>query len=103
MTFTAYKLFFKALSNEGRFNIIQALQKGPLCVNEICFYTRLKQSRTSRSLRCLEHCGFITRERKGKRVYYTLDKKTVQPMVLMIERHVASFDQHLKTCNIIGK
>ncbi len=63
----------KALGDETRLRIIRVLQLfGPFEVNELAQVLRVSQPRTSRHLRVLTDCAFITPTRKGVRVAYSL-------------------------------
>ena len=59
-SFYLYEMFFKALSNRTRLEIIQFLKEGPKTVNEICDKLKFEQSRVSHNLKRLEHCGFVS-------------------------------------------
>lgn len=102
MNFLSYRLFFKALNNEGRFRLVESLRSGPLCVSEICKKTGFKQSRVSRGLVCLKNCGFVSCRRQGKKIFYKLDSNTVTPFLELIDKYVRSYHRHLKACRIVG-
>lgn len=99
----SYKLFFKAFSNETRFWIVRLLRKGPRCVTEICEELDFEQSRVSHNLRCLENCGFVTATQDGKKKVYSLDEKTILPMLELIDEHIEKYNNHLHECGILKK
>lgn len=99
----SYKLFFKAFSNNTRFEIIKLLRKKPISVSEIISKTGFEQSRISHNLKCLENCGFVNSKVKGNQRIYELDKKHIIPILKEIDRHLKSYDKRLVNCGIIKK
>lgn len=97
----SYKLFFKALSNKTRFEIINALRKGPKSVSDIIKKTGFEQSRISHNLKCLIDCGFVENNRNGKQVIYSLNNETVKPLLELIDKHIGKYSAHLKQCGVI--
>ena len=70
---------FRSLGDPSRLAVLEALRDGPRCVTEVAAATELSQPNTSAHLACLGDCGLVTRERRGKFVYYALaDKRVVQ-------------------------
>lgn len=97
-----YHLFFKAFSNETRFEIVRLLKNGsPKNVTEICESLGFKQSRVSRNLKCLIDCGFVNVERDGKQRIYSLNKDTIYPMLGLIDRHIQKYQKHLVKCGVL--
>lgn len=96
-----YKLFFKAFSNNTRFEIIKLLSDGPRNVNEICRELKFEQSRISHNLRCLENCGFVSFKWQGKYRVYSLDKEYIVPILKDIDKHLIKYGERLKYCGII--
>lgn len=97
----SYKLFFKAFSNETRFEIIKLLRKGPKYVSDICKELGFEQSRVSHNLKCLVDCGFVNAQRNGKNIVYSLDKKHIKPLLKNIDNHIKHYNKRLETCGII--
>jgi len=97
-----YRLFFKAFSNETRFEIVRLLKNGnPKNVTEICESLGFKQSRISRNLKCLIDCGFVDVERDGKQRIYSLNNDTIYPMLDLIDRHIKKYQRHLVKCGVL--
>lgn len=70
---------FRGLGDPSRLAVLEALRDGPRCVTEVVAATGLSQPNTSAHLACLGDCGLVTRERRGKFVYYGIaDKRVVQ-------------------------
>lgn len=68
---------FKALSDRARLQLLQALRSGPATVTELVEETELGQANVSRHLALLFNSGFVTRERDGLFVRYSLTDKDV--------------------------
>jgi DNA-binding transcriptional ArsR family regulator len=101
MKYLSYKLFFKALANKTRFEIIRVLRKGPKSVTELVRETGFEQSRISHNLKCLIDCGFVENNRDGKQVIYSLNEETIKPLLELIDKHIIKYEKHLKKCGII--
>lgn len=91
----AYKLFFGTLANKNRLKIINLLRKCPKCVNEITKELNFNQTTVSHNLKRLQRCGFVFVEKKGKQRIYKLNKKTIKPLMDLIDRHMHSFCEKL--------
>lgn len=68
---------FKALSDCGRLQLLQALRAGPLTVSDLVQETGMGQANVSRHLTLLHNSGFVSRERDGLFVRYALADKDV--------------------------
>ena len=91
MSEKAYKIFFGTLANKNRLKIVNLLRKGTKCVHEICKELKFNQTTVSHNLRRLERCGFVFVEQKGKHRYYTLNKKTIKPLMSLIDAHMCGY------------
>jgi DNA-binding transcriptional ArsR family regulator len=70
---------FRGFGDASRLSVLEALRDGPRCVSEVVAATRLSQPNASAHLACLGECGLVTRERRGKFVYYAIaDKRVVK-------------------------
>jgi len=101
MRLTSYKLFFRALSNKTRFEIIQLLRKEPLDVTSISKRLGFEQSRVSHNLKCLENCGFVVARRNGKNKVYYLDKEYIIPILDEIDKYIEQYKERLKKCGVL--
>ncbi len=63
---------FKALADSNRIRIIKMLEIRPLCVCEITDVLQLSASTVSKHLSILREAGFISDEKVGKWVNYSL-------------------------------
>lgn len=85
----SYYQFFEILSNKTRFKIIESLKDKEKSVTEICKDTGEEQSKVSHNLRKLSECNFLVSKREGKRMIYSLNKDTVEPILKLVEKHVS--------------
>lgn len=70
---------FRGLGDASRLSVLEALRDGPRCVSEVVATTGLSQPNASAHLACLMDCGIVTRDRRGKFVYYAIaDKRAVK-------------------------
>lgn len=67
----------KALSDDTRLKIVLLLASGNKCVCEIFGQLRLPQNLISHHLGILRESKIINSEKKGRWVYYSLNKKTI--------------------------
>jgi len=86
-----YNLFFGSLSNPNRLKILNVLRNKNLNVGEICNYTKFEQTMVSHNLKRLERCGMVFSEQKGKQRYYSLNKKTILPLLKAVDSHNCDF------------
>lgn len=95
MLYEAYGLFFGTLDNLNRLKIINLLKKGKKNVSEISNELKFNQTTVSHNLRKLERCGFVEAEQKGKHRYYSLNKKTIKPLMNLIDNHMDTYCKHI--------
>ena len=70
---------FKVLGVETRIKIIELLKSsGPLGVKAIAEELSLTPSAVSQHLKILSHAGFVTKERQGYWIPYSLDEKALE-------------------------
>ena len=92
---TPYKLFFGTLGNQIRLQILHALIKRPKNVTELTDELGFDQTTVSKSLKRLETCGFVHNSKKGKFSVYSLNKRTILPLLKLIDRHTNEYCAHL--------
>jgi len=68
----ATRAVFKALSNEHRIRILEALRNGELCACEIQIVLDAPQSTAASHLRELKDAGLVNTRRQGKWTYYRI-------------------------------
>jgi DNA-binding transcriptional ArsR family regulator len=72
---------FRGFSDPSRLSIVEALRAGPLSVGEIVSAAGLSQPNTSNHLACLLDCGLVTREQRGRFVYYELSDPRIDALL----------------------
>ncbi|MBI2146729.1 winged helix-turn-helix transcriptional regulator [Candidatus Woesearchaeota archaeon] len=87
----AYKLFFGTLANDSRLKIVNLLRHGSKNVTEICHATGFEQSMVSHNLKMLEYHGMVFVAKKGKFRQYSLNEKTIKPLVELIDAHMKQY------------
>jgi DNA-binding transcriptional ArsR family regulator len=70
--------FFGALSDATRRGILLILADGEHHVGEIVAKFKLAQPTISRHLSVLDSAGLVIAERRGQRVFYSLERKTLK-------------------------
>ena len=94
-SYQAYKIFFRTFNSEIRIKIMNALRRKKLNVQEIIKETGLEQTIVSHNLKKLSHCGFVEKEVKGKYRYYSLNKKTIEPILDSVNKHMSNHCIHI--------
>lgn len=82
-----YHIFFTSLANPLRVSIISALSEKDMCVNELIKKLKIEQSKLSHALSGLKKCNLVSVEQNGKKRIYSLNKKTMLPMLKLIDKH----------------
>jgi DNA-binding transcriptional ArsR family regulator len=96
-----YREFFRALSNQTRFSIVQLLRQQPHYVNEMAEKLGIEQSRISHNLACLLNCGFVEWEWNGKNKVYRLNPD-LNPILTGIEKHLVKYAPALDSCKTLA-
>ena len=86
-----YYMFFGNLANPLKIEIITLLKEKDMCVLEIAKELGIEQSKLSHALKSLRDCSIVLVERKGKKRLYSLNKKTILPMLEIIDSHEKEF------------
>jgi len=102
LEFRLYREFFRALSNQTRFSIVQLLRDKPHYVNELVEKLRIEQSRVSHNLACLLNCGFVEWAWNGKNKVYRLNPD-LNPVLIGIEKHLVKYAPALDTCKTLAR
>ncbi len=85
--YNTYHVFFSNLANPLRIKIISALKNKSKSVNELIKELRVEQSKISHALGSLKECNIVSVETKGKHRIYSLNKKTIVPILKLIDQH----------------
>jgi ArsR family transcriptional regulator, cadmium/lead-responsive transcriptional repressor len=89
---------FRGFSDPSRLAILEALREGPLSVTEIVDATNLSQSNASNHLACLHDCGLVSREQKGRYVFYRLSDQRVAELLGMADELLADVAKGVYEC-----
>lgn len=94
--------FIRGLGDPTRLRIVRRLVAGPLSVTELMAYLAMPQSRVSNHLACLKWCGYVSAERRGKSVIYSVADERVRTVVDLVHAIVAANAQRIADCVRIG-
>ena len=86
-----YHIFFSNLSNPLRISIITKLREKEKSVSELVDELNVEQSKISHALASLKNCRIVDVKKKGKQRIYFLNKKTIVPILKLIDKHAKSF------------
>lgn len=100
LEFKLYREFFRALSNQTRFAIVQLLRDEPHYVGQIVDELGIEQSRVSHNLGCLLNCGFVQWEWRGKNKVYRLHPDLL-PILNAIDKHLVRYAPALASCQVL--
>lgn len=80
---------FRALTDESRLRIVHLLMNvDKISVSEIASQLGQHISGVSHHLRILRDLGFVTRERKGKWIYHSMDDECIEDIMRRALEHV---------------
>ncbi len=82
-----YHFFFGNLANPLRVEIITLLKKKEMSVTELGKAINVEQSKLSHALANLRRCNLVKTKREGKQIIYSLNKKTLLPILEIIDNH----------------
>ena len=87
----SYHIFFTNLANPLKIGIILSLRDNEKNVTEISKELKVEQSKVSHALRNLKSCRIVDVKQKGKERIYSLNKKTIVPMLKLIDKHANDY------------
>lgn len=93
---------FRGLADPSRLAVLETLRDGPRCVSEVVAATGLSQPNASAHLACLADCGLVSRERRGKFVYYAIADKRVVKVLEEAEAILGEIGAHIYDCTRYG-
>lgn len=91
----AYKIFFGTMVSESRLKIINLLKVKKMNVSEIVEKLGMDQTAVSHDLARLKRCGFVEVEINGKFRNYSLNEKTIKPLMSLIDKHMNEYCVHI--------
>ena len=86
-----YNIFFNNLANKLKIQIITKLKEKEMSVNELANSLKVEQSKISHALSSLKSCNIVNSKQDGKLRIYSLNKKTIIPILNLIDEHSKSF------------
>ena len=89
---------FKGFSDASRLSILEVLRGGPSSVGEIVEATGLSQPNTSNHLSCLLDCGLVTREQRGRFVFYELADGRIDALLGDAEELLSEVARGVEAC-----
>ena len=89
-----YYIFFGNLANPLKIEIITKLKIKESNVNQLCKELNVEQSKLSHALKSLKNCSIVNVKKVGKQRIYNLNKKTILPMLKIIDKHEKIFCKH---------
>ncbi|MBT3405056.1 winged helix-turn-helix transcriptional regulator [archaeon] len=88
---STYHVFFSNLANPLRVEIVSQLKEKPRSVGEISRELKVEQSKVSHALASLKSCNIVDFKQKGKQRIYSLNKKTILPILKLIDKHSKTY------------
>lgn len=73
------------MANPVRFHILCALEKEPFSVSELMVLSNSHASNVSQQLKMMTLAGYISKERQGKQVIYTLKDDRIRELIHKLE------------------
>jgi len=84
----SYDRFLRTLCNRTRLAIIHSLRSKPKNVSELTEELGIHQPSVSHALRVLLDCGFVFVGKNGKERIYSVNVKTIKPLISLMEEHI---------------
>jgi len=91
MKCNTYHIFFRNLANPIKTDIISALKEKESSVSELSNRLGIEQSKLSHALASLRGCNLVLVNQKGKERIYSLNKKTIIPILKIIDKHKCTY------------
>jgi len=87
-TFLLLAETFQALGDSSRIQIVWALSKGELCVNDIAELVGMSQPAVSHHLRTLRNLRLVKVRKDGRTAFYSLDDEHIEHLLKEGIEHV---------------
>jgi ArsR family transcriptional regulator, zinc-responsive transcriptional repressor len=89
-SYETYHKFFSNLANPLKIQIIVYLREENKSVGKLSEELKVEQSKVSHALSSLKNCNIVKVNQKGKQRIYSLNKKTILPMLNLIDKHATT-------------
>ena len=86
-----YNIFFTNLANPLKIGILLSLREKEKNVSELVGDLKVEQSKISHALQSLKACSIVEVKQKGKERNYSLNKKTILPILNIIDKHASTY------------
>jgi DNA-binding transcriptional ArsR family regulator len=94
--------FFRVLGDPTRVRVLQLLEERSRTAGELVAAVDAPQPRVSTHLACLRHCGFVSAERRGREVVYSLQLPGLPRLLALAEVVARPQAEHLSRCTRIA-
>jgi len=94
--------FFRALGDPTRLAIIRLVLVRPRSVSELIAELGVPQSRVSNHLACLRWCGFVTTERRGRQVIYSISDARLRRLLELASEMARDNHENLTATTRLG-
>jgi DNA-binding transcriptional ArsR family regulator len=92
---------FRGLGDASRIKILTVLLTGPRSQKEIVEAVDLSQGRVSQHLSCLVWCGYLTSERRGRVVTYSIASPRVAALLDIGRGFLDTTEGDITSCRIV--
>ena len=93
---------FRGLGDASRLEILTLLRDGPRNVSEVIEATGLSQSNASTHLSCLYCCGLVSKQKRGRYVYYRVRNRKVAALLERADALLDDISAHIDACERYG-
>jgi DNA-binding transcriptional ArsR family regulator len=102
ITDAANARLFRVLGDSTRLAILRLLLTRPHTVGEVVAALEVPQSRVSNHLACLRWCRFVTADRRGRQVIYSINDTRLRKLLDLAGSVASDNREHLASCGRIG-
>jgi ArsR family transcriptional regulator, zinc-responsive transcriptional repressor len=88
---STYHVFFSNLASPLRVEIVSRLKERDRSVGDIANSLKVEQSKVSHALATLKSCNIVDVRQEGKSRIYSLNKKTILPILNLIDKHSKTY------------
>ena len=79
---------FKILNDKSRLKILEAIKDESLCVCDLAYLLGVSKSAISHQMKMLKKLDFVSSNKKGKMVYYSLKDHNIRHLIEHGYRHM---------------
>lgn len=101
MSKSSSEMLFGAVSNAGRFRILEKLLERPMTVSELIGSTKSKQTLVSHNLKCLLDCMIVHQSKEGRFRRYYIDPGARQ-IIAGMAKYMQRYNAYLEKCRRKG-